>query len=102
MSADQLTVIADRGYFKNMEMLACDYASIKAVVTKSLTSGATTEGRIGRDDFIDGASLMKFAVRFRRDRVSEGEANYLPLNNSRAYHEFSHTRSGPQPLHPSL
>lgn len=52
MGADQLTVIADRGYFKNTEILACDNANIKAIVAKSVTSNATADGRFGKDDFI--------------------------------------------------
>ena len=52
MGAEQLTVIADRGYFKNTEILACDNANIKAIVAKSVTSNATADGRFGKDDFI--------------------------------------------------
>ena len=52
MGAGQLTVIADRGYFKNTEILACDNANIKAIVAKSVTSNATADGRFGKDDFI--------------------------------------------------
>ena len=52
MGVDQLTAIADRGYYKNTEILACDNADIKAVVAKSVTSTATAEGRFGKDDFI--------------------------------------------------
>jgi transposase len=52
MGADQLTVIADRGYFKNTEILACDNANIKVVVAKTVTSNATADGRFGKDDFI--------------------------------------------------
>jgi transposase len=52
MGTEQLTVIADRGYFKNTEILACDNANIQAIVAKSVTSSATAEGRFGKDDFI--------------------------------------------------
>jgi hypothetical protein len=52
MGAEQLTAIADRGYFKNTEILACDNANIKAIVAKSVTSNATADGRFGKDDFI--------------------------------------------------
>lgn len=52
MGVEQLTVIADRGYFKNIEILACDNANIKAIVAKSVTSNATADGRFGKDDFI--------------------------------------------------
>jgi transposase len=52
MGVEQLTAIADRGYYKNTEILACDNADIKAVVAKSVTSNATAAGRFGKDDFI--------------------------------------------------
>ena len=52
MGVEQLTAIADRGYYKNTEILACDNAGIKAVVAKSVTSNATAAGRFGKDDFI--------------------------------------------------
>ena len=52
MGVEQITAIADRGYYKNTEILACDNADIKAVVAKSVTSTATADGRFGKDDFI--------------------------------------------------
>ncbi len=52
IGAGELTVIADRGYFKNTEILACDNANIKAIVAKTVTSNATADGRFGKDDFI--------------------------------------------------
>jgi transposase len=52
MGAEELTAIADRGYFKSEEILACDNAGITAIVAKTETSKATKDGRFGRDDFI--------------------------------------------------
>jgi transposase len=52
MGVEQITAIADRGYYKNTEILACDNANINAVVAKSVTSIASKEGRFGKDDFI--------------------------------------------------
>jgi transposase len=49
---EKLTAIADRGYFKSEEILACDKAGITVIVAKSTTSGATENGRFGKDDFI--------------------------------------------------
>ena len=40
-----LTVLADRGYFKGEEILACEQAGITPYVPKPLTSGAKAEGR---------------------------------------------------------
>ena len=47
-----LTVIADRGYFKGEEILACDHAGMTPFVPKPLTSGSKAEGRFGKQDFV--------------------------------------------------
>jgi Transposase DDE domain len=47
-----LTVIADRGYFKGEEILACEKAGMTPLVPKPLTSGAKAEGRFGKQDFV--------------------------------------------------
>ena len=52
MGTEELTAIADRGYFKGTEILACDKAGITAIVPKPNTSGAKADGRFGKDDFI--------------------------------------------------
>jgi transposase len=49
---EALTVIADRGYFKGEEILACDQAGMTPLVLKPLTSGAKAEGRFGKQDFV--------------------------------------------------
>ena len=43
-----LTAIADRGYFKGEEILACEAAGVTPLVPKPLTSGAKADGRFGR------------------------------------------------------
>ncbi len=55
-----LTVIADRGYFKGEEILACDEAGIKAIVPKSTTSTAKAGGRFDRADFIYDAAKNEY------------------------------------------
>ncbi|WP_211462425.1 IS1182 family transposase [Collimonas silvisoli] len=52
IGTEKLTAIADRGYFKSEEILACDKAGITVIVAKSNTSGGTANGRFGKDDFI--------------------------------------------------
>lgn len=52
MGTQSLSVVADRGYFKSEEILACHEAGITAFVPKAKTSGAAAAGRFGRDDFI--------------------------------------------------
>jgi len=52
MGAEDLTVVADRGYFKGEEILECQKVGITALVPKPLTSGSKAEGRFGKQDFI--------------------------------------------------
>ena len=52
MGTPELTAVADRGYFKSEEILACYEAGITAIVPKTMTSNATADGRFGRADFI--------------------------------------------------
>ena len=52
MGACDLTVIADRGYFKSDEIFACQQAGITAIVPKTGTSGAKADGRFDKADFI--------------------------------------------------
>jgi hypothetical protein len=51
MDRKDLEVVADRGYFKGEEILACQKAGITPFVPKSLTSGSIAEGRFGKPDF---------------------------------------------------
>jgi hypothetical protein len=52
MGASDLTAIADRGYFKGEEVLACEAAGVTPLVPKPLTSGAKADGRFGKPDFV--------------------------------------------------
>ena len=47
-----LTVVADRGYFKGEEILACEQAGIITYVPKPLTSNSKADGRFGKQDFV--------------------------------------------------
>jgi hypothetical protein len=56
MASETLSVVADRGYFKSEQILACHDADIIAYVPKPMTSGAKADGRFNNDAFIyDGA-----------------------------------------------
>ena len=48
----ELTAIADRGYFKGEEILACEATGVTPLVPKPLTSGAKADGRFGKQDFV--------------------------------------------------
>ena len=76
---DALTVIADRGYFKGEEILACEQAGATPIVPKPLTSGAKAEGRFGKQDFVyipeDDVYRCPAGERltWRFDRVEDGQ-----------------------------
>src|SRR5215510_9730498 len=49
---DKLEAVADRGYFDGEEILSCDRAGIIVTLPKRMTSGAKSEGRFGKQDFV--------------------------------------------------
>ncbi len=51
MEVDELKVVADRGYFKNVEILACAEAGIAAVVPRPQTSNNKAASLFDREDF---------------------------------------------------
>ena len=51
LETNRLEVIADRGYFKSEEILACDEAGITVTLPKPLTSGSRSKGRFTKQDF---------------------------------------------------
>ena len=60
MGTQELTAIADRGYFKSEDILASHEAGIAVMVPKSVTSGATSAGRFGKADFIYDAERNEY------------------------------------------
>jgi len=52
LETDTLEVVADRGYFSSMEILACEEAGITVTLPKPMTSGAKSDGRFGKQDFV--------------------------------------------------
>ncbi len=51
MGTEELTAVADRGYFKGEEILECHEAGIEAILPKPQTSGSQADGRFGKRDF---------------------------------------------------
>ena len=51
MEVEDLSAVADRGYFKGEEILACQKAGIEVTLPKPQTSGSQAEGRFGKRDF---------------------------------------------------
>ena len=52
LHTDKLEAVADRGYFKGEEILACEEAGITVTLPKPQTSGAKSKGRFGKQDFV--------------------------------------------------
>jgi len=48
----EISVVADRGYFRSEEILACERAGIHPMVPKAQTSNSKAEGRFDRQDFV--------------------------------------------------
>jgi transposase len=60
MGVEELTAIADRGYYTGEELLACHDAGITTYVPKPQTSGAKAVGRFGREDFHYNAAADEY------------------------------------------
>jgi transposase len=56
IGSEELSVVADRGYFSGDEILACDQAGMIPLVPKPLNSNSKADGRFGKPDFIYIAS----------------------------------------------
>lgn len=51
LEVDELDAVADRGYFKSEEILACEEAGITVTLPKPQTSGSKAKGRFVKADF---------------------------------------------------
>lgn len=52
LQAEELAAVADRGYFNSPEILECVDAGITVTLPKPMTSGAKSQGRFGKQDFV--------------------------------------------------
>src|SRR6266850_786692 len=52
LQTETLEAVADRGYFSSAEILACHEAGITVTLPKPQTSGAKSDGRFGKQDFV--------------------------------------------------
>ena len=52
LQVEKLEAVADRGYYHGEEILACEQAGITVTLPKPMTSGAKSEGRFGKQDFV--------------------------------------------------
>lgn len=56
MAGDTIEAIADRGYYKGEEIVACEQAGIAVAVSKPNATNAAVVGRFDRADFVYRAS----------------------------------------------
>ena len=56
LGVDKLEAIADRGYYNSTEIKACDDAGVAVTLPKPMTSGAKSDGRFGKQDFVYNAA----------------------------------------------
>src|SRR6516162_2538819 len=52
LPAEKLAAVADRGYLNSTEILECGEAGIIVTLPKPMTSGAKSQGRFGKQDFV--------------------------------------------------
>src|ERR1700739_1032546 len=52
LQAEELAAVADRGYFNSPQILECAEAGITVTLPKPMTSGAKSQGRFGKQDFV--------------------------------------------------
>src|SRR5271154_279473 len=86
-----LMAIADRGYFKGEEILACEAAGVTPIVPKPLTSGAKADGRFGKQDFVYDAGEDVY-------RCPAGEKltwRYWNVEAGRKLHNYWTTKCAP-------
>jgi transposase len=96
MGAEALDVLADRGYFKGEEILACEPIGVTPYVPKPLTSGAKAEGRFGKQDFVYVADDDVY-------RCPAGERltrRFTSVEDGMTLHTYWTTKCGDCPLKP--
>ena len=88
IGAETLSVVADQGYFKGEEILACHNTNITAYVPKPMTSSAKAEGRFNKDAFLfdatkNGMGATHFLTRKLNGVSAEMSLNVLVYNLKR-------------------
>src|SRR5947209_10167165 len=67
LGVDKLEAVADRGYYNSTEIKACDDAGIAVTLPKPMTSGAKSDGRFGKQDFVHNAAEGCLSLSCRRE-----------------------------------
>ena len=82
IAADTIETVADRGYFSNDEIKACEEADITTYLPKPKTSNKRTQGYYSKDDFIyrDKDDTYKCPAGERLVRHTTTEQNGLTIH----------------------
>src|SRR6201984_624764 len=97
LQTDTLEAVADRGYFNGEEILACDQAGITVTLPKPMTSGAKSEGRCGKQDFV----YLPDADVYRCPAGERLKYYYTNVENGLKLHRCVPDLCAEEPLHPS-
>jgi hypothetical protein len=84
LGTQDLTVLADRGYFSGEEILKCEQAEIKALVPKPMTSNSTANGRFDKRDFHYDAKRD----RYRCPAGEYAKRRFTSIQNGMAIHKY--------------
>src|SRR3978361_1680894 len=52
IGSETIEAVADRGYYRGEEIVACEQAGIRVYLPKPMTSGLLAKGRFGKQDFV--------------------------------------------------
>ena len=84
IGTEQLTVLADRGYFKGEEILECEQAGINALVPKPLTSNSKADGRFDKRDFV----YIREEDEYRCPAGQRAIRRYTSIENGMTLHRY--------------
>jgi hypothetical protein len=84
LGTEDLTVLADRGYFSGEEILKCEQAGMTPLVPKPITSNSTANGRFDKRDF-------QYDAKRDRYRCPAGQyaiRRFTSIENGMAVHKY--------------
>jgi hypothetical protein len=86
LKTETLEAVADRGYFSGPEILACHEAGITVTLPKPMTSGAKSDGRFGKQDFVhlpeEDAYRCPAGERLRKREILRARGRIFPFPRS--------------------
>src|SRR5438445_13225964 len=84
IGTEELSVVADRGYFKSEQLLKCTNAGITPLVPKTLTSNSRAEGRFDKQDFIYVAADDEYRCPARQRAIRR----FTTVENGLTIHKY--------------